>query len=448
MGHGSCCGPKLVSTDSSGGSASDRRAWQAYNNNTVQVELMRKPSYTMLLVATMTVTMLAAYYWFDQWRDGTAGPVEVTADAAAKANAPSDNTGAPSAPAGAGSSVQSVPDKAASSSVTSDEAPDYAAMHDALAEQLAENLPTLRSQYAEANRYPPGSQPIRSAAELAQYQPHRSTDVSAPFPGEVPGDDVGLSLQLDRYQYFEGDRIAAAATLSASAANSLTAAEVTFLLKDADGNILLTQPAQSDAAGGGGMTLSERGVMASAVLLPPATTASGELFVEALALFSTSAGTGERSASLIAPLRYDTAVARLTAVLPSHVEGPELVVPLQFSVRQPGYYFVEANLYSRQTNRPLLHLQSEGRLELPGGLQSLRAHIAALKAGGDEGPYLLKDFRIERAAEAGESADLPGSAPKQQYAVEGFSFSSYTDLPYEDPLAEERAEFLEKLGTL
>ncbi|MAM86608.1 MAG: hypothetical protein CME36_04755 [unclassified Hahellaceae] len=409
---------------------------------------MRKPSYTMMLVATMTVTILAAFYWFDQWRGSAVGSVELTADVAVKASDQSAGTNAPSAPAGGSRIVQSPSPNPASPAVASDEGPDYAAMHDALAEQLAESLPTLRSQYAEANKYPPGSQPIRSAAELAQYQPHQSTDVSAPFPGEVPGDEVALSLQLDRYQYFEGDRIAAAAVLNASAANSLMAAEVTFLLKDADGNTLLTQPAQPDAAAGDGMASSGRGLMASAVLLPPAATASGELFVEALARFSTSAGTGERSASLIAPLRYDTAVARLTAVLPSHVEGPELVVPLQFTVRQPGYYFVEANLYSRQTNTPLLHLQSEGRLELPGGMQSLRAHIAALKASGDEGPYLLKDFRIERAAEDGESADLPGSAPKQQYAVEGFSFSSYTDLPYEDPLAEERAEFLEKLGTL
>ncbi|GAA3967476.1 hypothetical protein [Allohahella marinimesophila] len=409
---------------------------------------MRKPSYTMLLATTMTVTVLATYFWLDQWRGSTTGPVELTADSAGPSSGSSNIESRPPASSNVASNDQPAPAGSAEAKVTVDVEPDYEAMHDELAQQLAESLPALSAQYAEANRYPPGSQPIRSAADLAQYQPNRSTDVSAPFPGDVPGDEVGLSLQLDRYQYFQGDRIAVAATLNPSSANSLTAAEVVFVLKDIDGNVLLTQPAQPDVSGDGGLSSSDRGTLASAVIVPPPGTATGELFVEALARFSTSAGTGERSASLIAPLRYDAAVAELSAVLPSHVEGPELVVPLQFVVRQPGYYFVEANLYSRQSNAPLLHLQSEGRLELPGGLQSLRAHIAALKAGGDEGPYLLKDFKIERAAEAGETADLPGSAPQQQYAVEGFSFSSYTDTPYEDPLAEERAEFLEKLGTL
>lgn len=301
----------------------------------------------------------------------------------------------------------------------------------ALEDDLLDALPTLVAQYEEATRYPPGSQPIRPG-ELEKYQPNRSTDVSAPFPLPDIEQPVLLSLQLDKYQYFSGEPVAAA--LSVAQVPQGRSVSVVFRIRGLKGKEWHQQKGVSD-----------EDALYTLLLEPELFDASGtpeELLVQA------EVRVGGEKLLVAAPFRYEEAVARISGVSPSFVQGANLIIPVQLENVRPGYYFLAANLYSQSDNQPLIHLEAEGRLNGGKGQLALQAHIAALRATGNEGPYWLTDISLQRAAEVGESLDRPGQPVSERFGVEGFPFSDYVNESYEDPLAAERRAFMEQLGRL
>lgn len=292
-------------------------------------------------------------------------------------------------------------------------------------------LPLLMAQYETAVRYPPGSQPI-SAATVDQYRPNRTVDVSAPFPLEDVKEPVQVSLQLDKFQYFAGEPIAAVVGVGQLPKDR--ALDIRLRVKDLKDHVLYETQPTSDGAN----------VYSALLALDTELSNSGEVDFLLQALVKT----GSDTLLVAAPFRFDAPVAELSAVAPGYIDEASLAIPLELRVSQAGYYFVSGNLYSQQSGEPLLHLETEGRLNAGEAALILRAHGSALKAGQDAGPYWLQDIAIERSAESGESHDRPGQAALSRYAIEGFPLTSYPDEDYEDPLAEERKAFLQKLGQM
>lgn len=293
------------------------------------------------------------------------------------------------------------------------------------------DLVPLLAQYESATRFPPGSQPI-DASSVEASRPNRSVDVSQPFPlaeGEPP---VRVSLQLDRFIYFAEDTLLA--VVGVGGRDDLGAVSARLRVVDLLGNEVWQGDSSRDAEGLFSLAipmsvLAERGIF-------------GELLLQAIVH-----ARGEKLL-VAAPFRLEEAVVQLEAVLPAYIGDSGLNIPLQFAGGQPGYYFVSANLYSQSTGEPLLRLEAEGRLNGSEGRLEFEAHASALRAQGDAGPYWLQDVSIERAAEEGEQRDRPGRSRQARYPVEGFALDAYPEVRYEDPLAEDRKAFLQKLGEL
>ncbi|QSP96365.1 hypothetical protein LPB19_08320 [Marinobacter salinisoli] len=298
-------------------------------------------------------------------------------------------------------------------------------------EALKAHLMQVADLYAQNMAFPPFSRPIPKGADLNEFRADRSPSSTA-LPFELMNDEtVRLSIDLDKYVYFSDELIPVAVTVISD--KGVEASAMTVRLADRQGNVLMSKEV-TDYRGQWLTALDTRRVRndewPEELQVQAVVTVSGEqLFVST-------------------PIRYQSAVARLTGVQPSRVSGEYLVIPLDFSVQRPGYYFIGVNLYSQSTGEPLVHLEAEGPLGSPSAQLSLKAHIAALKVAGDEGPYLLNDVSITRAAEIGEAFDLYGMPDRSSFAVEGFEFGAFKDVPYEDPLQQERLEFLRSLGRL
>src|SRR5690606_35662166 len=99
------------------------------------------------------------------------------------------------------------------------------------------------------------------------------------------------------------------------------------------------------------------------------------------------------------------------------------------------------------TDKPLIHLETEGPLSEGLSSLQLKAHIQALKKSGDEGPYYLDKIRIERWSDEQLPRDVAGKVPQADYSVQGYSFNDYLDKPYLDPLAEERKRLIQGLSS-
>ncbi|MAA65155.1 MAG: hypothetical protein CL581_10320 [Alteromonadaceae bacterium] len=284
----------------------------------------------------------------------------------------------------------------------------------------------------EANMaYPPFSQPIRSAEQLRQFQPnHTPSHTGLPFELE-DGDSVKLSIDLDRYVYFSNEVIPVAVSVISDKGLSASAMEVRLV---GDQGQELMSHVTSD--------YQKQWLTA----FDTHTASTGDWPIELQVQVRVTVN-GE-SLFMSAPLRYQQSVAELVAVNYSDVNGEYLTIPLEFDVERDGYYFLSGNLYSAETGNALVHLEAEGRLAGPHDAMDFRAHIAALQLSGDEGPYELRDVAIVRTSEQGENYDLYGRAAKPGFHVEGFDFGLYQQVPYEDPLQQERLEFLKTLGRL
>lgn len=105
-------------------------------------------------------------------------------------------------------------------------------------------------------------------------------------------------------------------------------------------------------------------------------------------------------------------------------------------------------LYSGESEQPLVYLETEGRLGEGSQNLFLKAHVQALKQGGDEGPYELRNIKIERWSDEVIPMDVAGKVTGDDFVVEGYRFDDFEDSPYVDPLKQERMRLMQGLSAL
>jgi len=138
--------------------------------------------------------------------------------------------------------------------------------------------------------------------------------------------------------------------------------------------------------------------------------------------------------------------ATLTDISDSFVEGAHLMIPASFDVSSPGYYRVEANLFDKESQEPISHLNSSFLLTKRENTGMLKIHASTLRSKGFIGPYSLTDFNItRRPAKPGDKTGY-GRSEEESFTVGGFDFSFYSQEDYVDPKNQQRLEFLQKMA--
>jgi hypothetical protein len=301
-------------------------------------------------------------------------------------------------------------------------------------ENFKAQIVNIAYQYSQTAQYPIGSQPITNPDSVRDPKPFEETETTTPFSTE--NGTVDLSAATDKFQYFDGETIKLQLKLAGAVGDSFISPEAR-IINPADRNKAPIPISLSSTQGSNAQFL---GAFDTSSLSDD--TFSPEMLIEITVnvdnepLFTTLS------------FRYNEASAKLVNIGDVRPNGPNLDIPLNFDVSQKGYYFVTAVLQDQRTNKPLIALQQEGKMRKGRDQLVLQAHIQALKAGGSEGPYVIRSFNIYRGAEQGEQFDTSGASNEEQYVFSGFPFSQYVDEPHQDSLAQERAEFLLNLGAL
>lgn len=302
------------------------------------------------------------------------------------------------------------------------------------AEVLKGQIRQVADLYAESAKYPISSQPILNPEDAKILAPFEETEVDTPFPSEDDLGTIRLAAAVDKFQYFLGDRIDVRLHITGAREGIFTSAVATISGQRGD-TPLSSMMDPSDK------TLTEF-TTSFDTSIAPRDVMSPEM------LMKITVTVGDQQLFTTVGFRYALASAQLSSISLVRQNGADLIIPLQYNVFQDGYYFVKAVLEDAETSRPLIQLQSEGRLSRGNAILELRAHISALKAQGSAGPYFLRSIQTYRGAEVGETFDTPASTSKQRFSIPGFPFSDYTDTEYVDPLAAERVEFLRNLGAV
>ncbi|MFT6029207.1 MAG: hypothetical protein ACI8O8_000943 [Oleiphilaceae bacterium] len=298
-------------------------------------------------------------------------------------------------------------------------------------EQITEQVEDALMQFDEISKYPPTSQPILSQAHVNSFINSSLPQASLPFPFDDLVTPIQVSIELDQNNYFFGDQIKAKIDISDIPEGSSVSTRSVLISID-------------------GVTLAESGYQE---------TKENSTFI----IFDTQAYTtdswpiemnvgayvdvNEHSIFITAPFKINDESASLDSVGFSEPVAENLVIPVNLNVKLPGYYYLAGVLYSAKSQQPLIHLETEGQLAEGFGSLNLKAHIQALKKGGDEGPYYLDKIRIERWSDEVIPRDIAGKVDQSEYLVDGYDFKDYEDKAYLDPLAEERKRLLQGLSS-
>jgi len=300
-------------------------------------------------------------------------------------------------------------------------------------EAFKAQLQQVADLYAETAKYPHTSQPIVNPEDVREHEAFEETKSDLPFGGDKDDESpLRLIAATDRYQYFQGDVIQARLQIVNGPSDTFNA--VKGVLSGARGDL-----PQAIEFGATDKSLTAFTASFDSKLVPP-NLMSNEM------LLKLSVEVGGQQFFTTVGFRYAVAAADVVGIPYVRVEGPNLLIPLQYNVFQAGYYFVNAVLDDEASGRPLIQLQGEGRMGQGNGVITLKAHIAALKSVGSEGSYVLRSIRSYRGAEVGESVDVPASTSQRRFAVQGFPFTDYEDQPHEDEDAQAREDFIRGLG--
>ncbi|MFE8070472.1 hypothetical protein QQM79_05390 [Marinobacteraceae bacterium S3BR75-40.1] len=296
---------------------------------------------------------------------------------------------------------------------------------------MKEKLRTISDAYQAQSQYPDFSRPINADELESKYR----SDI--PVPNDQPAklDDPGsptLSILTNQFRYYAGDPLVASARISGLSDQETSM--VTARLKRG-GEVI------------GQATVSAAPDDAHSYYLDfNALQLSDVGWKETLTIEAQFAFRGE-SYSRSTTIEYVSTVADVEGVAPAEVRGEYLRIPVYVSTDKPGRHRLKANLYDAKTGDPLVHLRAEDDLSASNGSLVLKAHIAALKQAGSEGPYELGDVMLTRLPTAPDYITEYGRVDQKRFSVEGHSFDEYTDKPYVNPKAQRIARELQRLGS-
>ena len=326
-----------------------------------------------------------------------------------------------------------LPDKVVSSPPIQNEL-NTKTIDEVLGADLADKFDEVADAYEQTARYPANSQVVVDAELVAPRKPFEQSEVELTFPdGEGGALPVSLAAATEKFQYLDGEKITARVIVSGIEENepiNVSAVVVSPAVGELGEVSSLNSYAGSDN--------EFRAEFDSQLFAKKSV--SDEMLVKFMV------DVGDQSLVATVPFKYGTAAARLDSIPYSRAEGEYLLIPLQFTVFDSGYYFVDAILDDATSARPLIQLQTEGRMKSGNDVLILRAHQQALKDAGSQGPYTLRIRNAFRGAQANEVADTPVAIPSTGFGLPGVEFSEYADVQYSDAEIQQRIEFLRSLG--
>lgn len=308
-----------------------------------------------------------------------------------------------------------------------------------ITEDIGTQIASALDHYEHLAQYPAFSVPIKNHAEVFLPKPFEQASVETPLlddDGELL--PISLSAAVDKFEYFVGDTIQVRFDVKGLEENQgVQAAARLKKLGKANAPVATTQlSAKGSNASKFTGSFDTRAFDADAEL--------GEMIVAILV------DVDGQTHSTTVPLTLQRDVsATLENVGIAYIDGAFLEIPLEFSVSESGYYFVQSYLFDAQTDRPLLALQAEGNLEQGNSSLNLRAHQKALRDAGSVGPYTLKTRKVYRApkSELNEFDDGAVLVASPSFEVNGFEFEEYAEEAYSDPLTQKRIRALRELST-
>lgn len=279
-------------------------------------------------------------------------------------------------------------------------------------------LASVADHYEQASRYPDYSIPL-TPAQARGYKGNHYEPVTLPLPG-----DGRFTVTLEKFRYTRGETILVAAAIQGPqvVANSMEATLETPQSREA---VVSTHLQEAGSPG-----------YFEGLLTADAEPGEYRLIVEA-----TVDGRPVRHASA---LTIEPDLGDFEGLGDPYLSNNNLVIPVNFSPEDPGYYALSAQLWTGQ--RPIAQLQAEKRLDSTSDVLELRAHGTVLAHRNLSGQLQLKHLQIRQLpAKPGDRTHY-AFGPDEGYVFTPPDLDRLTDTPAANPESEQRAALLRQLA--
>jgi hypothetical protein len=305
----------------------------------------------------------------------------------------------------------STPTVAATATAT----PQQITVTEKIAQPVSASFKLLASAYAQELTLPDYSR-VLTVDDTHLLQPNRY------IPQQVPLEDgASASIMLPAFRFSYPQEVPVTLLVSGLAVSQVKVQ----LIDETRGKLMISADMQQGSA-------------SWSALLTPQPDWDGPMEV------SVSFSANGKQQVLKTGIEYSHPVATITGVADSGSAGSDMLIPVQITAEQAGYYRLRANLFTEQ-RQPLAVLTGTGKLAKGQGEIVLRVYKAVLQHYS--GPYVLGTFVLERRPAHPAELTRYGNSAQAEYSLDYFALSQLSDEPWQ-PSAEElqRLTFLQQLA--
>lgn len=148
--------------------------------------------------------------------------------------------------------------------------------------------------------------------------------------------------------------------------------------------------------------------------------------------------------AILSPIKYSPDNGTILSIGQAFVDGVNLSIPVNLSIKESGRYRLSANLFN-QAKSPIAHLNAKQNLTKGKTTWVLNVHSEVLRTSNNPGPYLLDTWVLTKLPERPGIRTSYGDSRISETKINGFPLNQYDDTPWSDPQDKARLEFLKKL---
>lgn len=154
---------------------------------------------------------------------------------------------------------------------------------------------------------------------------------------------------------------------------------------------------------------------------------------------------GEPPVIQSAPIKIVSTIAQVIGLGPNRIENNDLIIPVLIDADASGYYQLTASLFDAASNSAISFLIAKERLSSGSNTLNARVQGLVLRDKGFSGPFRLQGITLVKKSERPGMAEEFGLAA-DSYSVDKVDLNDFESIPYEDPMTEQRLEFMRSIG--
>jgi len=154
---------------------------------------------------------------------------------------------------------------------------------------------------------------------------------------------------------------------------------------------------------------------------------------------------GESPVIQSAPIKIVNSIASIIGLGSNRIENNDLIIPINIEADKSGYYQVSASLFDMQSNTAISFLIAKERLSSGSNTLEAKVQGLVLRDKGFSGPFRLQGITLVKKSERPGMVEEYGISEKS-YSVDAIDLTDFESIPYDDPMTEQRLEFMRNIG--